>query len=178
MKVCELKICICMQPTWHIIVFALCRCCVWHRLLQHGWLRSSKAQVSSAKWKPNTSLPWVANHHHALHLLALCQHSAAQLAHSYLQVSPPPTTSIKLPSSALLSAAQALPLFVFLYSFTFEEVQDNTDRIWKFQRYELIKEYHSRPAAPPPFIILSHLYIFIRSVVLCRPQSPCKDFSK
>uniref|UniRef100_A0A665WZT2 Transient receptor potential cation channel, subfamily M, member 2 n=1 Tax=Echeneis naucrates TaxID=173247 RepID=A0A665WZT2_ECHNA len=60
--------------------------------------------------------------------------------------------------------------------FTFQEVQDNTDRIWKFQRYELIKEYHSRPAAPPPFIILSHLYIFIRSVVLCRPPIICKNF--
>uniref|UniRef100_A0A3Q3IXD7 Uncharacterized protein n=1 Tax=Monopterus albus TaxID=43700 RepID=A0A3Q3IXD7_MONAL len=48
-------------------------------------------------------------------------------------------------------------LFSLLY-FTFQVVQDNTDIIWKFQRYELIKEYHSRPAAPPPFIILSHLY--------------------
>uniref|UniRef100_A0A3Q4HW95 Transient receptor potential cation channel, subfamily M, member 2 n=1 Tax=Neolamprologus brichardi TaxID=32507 RepID=A0A3Q4HW95_NEOBR len=41
-------------------------------------------------------------------------------------------------------------------------LQDNTDKIWKFQRYELIKEYHSRPAAPPPFIIFSHIYLFIR----------------
>lgn len=63
-------------------------------------------------------------------------------------------------------------------SFTFEEVQENTDRIWKFQRYELIKEYHSRPAAPPPFIIFSHLYILIRFLVLCRPQVLHKQFSE
>uniref|UniRef100_A0A8D3ADL1 Transient receptor potential cation channel, subfamily M, member 2 n=1 Tax=Scophthalmus maximus TaxID=52904 RepID=A0A8D3ADL1_SCOMX len=62
-----------------------------------------------------------------------------------------------------------LNLLIAIFNFTFQEVQDNTDRIWKFQRYELIKEYHSRPAAPPPFIILSHLYLFIRHVVLCRP---------
>ncbi|XP_029385890.1 transient receptor potential cation channel subfamily M member 2 [Echeneis naucrates] len=69
-----------------------------------------------------------------------------------------------------------LNLLIAIFNFTFQEVQDNTDRIWKFQRYELIKEYHSRPAAPPPFIILSHLYIFIRSVVLCRPPIICKNF--
>uniref|UniRef100_A0A671Z495 Transient receptor potential cation channel, subfamily M, member 2 n=1 Tax=Sparus aurata TaxID=8175 RepID=A0A671Z495_SPAAU len=69
-----------------------------------------------------------------------------------------------------------LNLLIAIFNFTFQEVQDNTDRIWKFQRYELIKEYHSRPAAPPPFIILSHLYIFIRNVVLCRPPIVCKEF--
>ncbi|KAJ0070569.1 hypothetical protein NL108_016259, partial [Boleophthalmus pectinirostris] len=53
---------------------------------------------------------------------------------------------------------------------------DNRQPIWKFQRYELIKEYHSRPAAPPPFILLSHLYLLVRRVVLCRPAHPCTDF--
>ncbi|XP_070771465.1 transient receptor potential cation channel subfamily M member 2 [Enoplosus armatus] len=69
-----------------------------------------------------------------------------------------------------------LNLLIAIFNFTFQEVQDNTDIIWKFQRYELIKEYHSRPAAPPPFIILSHLYLFIRNVVLCRPPIICKEF--
>ncbi|XP_077393579.1 transient receptor potential cation channel subfamily M member 2 [Festucalex cinctus] len=69
-----------------------------------------------------------------------------------------------------------LNLLIAIFNFTFQEVQDNTDRIWKFQRYELIKEYHSRPAAPPPFIILSHLYIFIRNVVLCRPPLKSRKF--
>ncbi|XP_037136394.1 transient receptor potential cation channel subfamily M member 2 [Syngnathus acus] len=69
-----------------------------------------------------------------------------------------------------------LNLLIAIFNFTFQEVQDNTDRIWKFQRYELIKEYHSRPAAPPPFIILSHLSIFIRNVVLCRPPLKSRKF--
>ncbi|KAG7503560.1 transient receptor potential cation channel subfamily M member 2 [Solea senegalensis] len=69
-----------------------------------------------------------------------------------------------------------LNLLIAIFNFTFEEVQDNTDRIWKFQRYELIKEYHSRPAAPPPFIIFSHLYLFIRHMVLCRPPVLCREF--
>ncbi|KAA8588234.1 hypothetical protein FQN60_001428 [Etheostoma spectabile] len=49
-------------------------------------------------------------------------------------------------------------------------------KIWKFQRYELIKEYHSRPAAPPPFIIFSHLYLFIRNMLMCRPPIISKEF--
>ncbi|KAF3843040.1 hypothetical protein F7725_001889 [Dissostichus mawsoni] len=69
-----------------------------------------------------------------------------------------------------------LNLLIAIFNFTFQEVQDNTDRIWKFQRYELIKEYHSRPAAPPPFIILSHLYLFIRNVVLCRTPITTTEF--
>uniref|UniRef100_A0A3B3UHT0 Transient receptor potential cation channel, subfamily M, member 2 n=1 Tax=Poecilia latipinna TaxID=48699 RepID=A0A3B3UHT0_9TELE len=56
-------------------------------------------------------------------------------------------------------------LLIAIFNYTFEEVHDNTDRIWKFQRYQLIKEYYSRPAPPPPFIILSHLYLFIRKLV-------------
>nr|XP_009303267.1 transient receptor potential cation channel subfamily M member 2 isoform X2 [Danio rerio]6DRK_A Chain A, Transient receptor potential cation channel, subfamily M, member 2 [Danio rerio]6DRK_B Chain B, Transient receptor potential cation channel, subfamily M, member 2 [Danio rerio]6DRK_C Chain C, Transient receptor potential cation channel, subfamily M, member 2 [Danio rerio]6DRK_D Chain D, Transient receptor potential cation channel, subfamily M, member 2 [Danio rerio] len=59
-----------------------------------------------------------------------------------------------------------LNLLIAIFNYTFQEVQDNTDTIWKFQRYELIKEYHSRPALPPPFILLSHLILFIRGVFL------------
>nr|XP_040058326.1 transient receptor potential cation channel subfamily M member 2 isoform X2 [Gasterosteus aculeatus aculeatus] len=57
-----------------------------------------------------------------------------------------------------------LNLLIAIFNFTFQTVQDNTDRIWKFQRYELIQEYHSRPAAPPPFIIFSHFYLFVRNM--------------
>ncbi|XP_069388931.1 transient receptor potential cation channel subfamily M member 2 isoform X2 [Paralichthys olivaceus] len=70
-----------------------------------------------------------------------------------------------------------LNLLIAIFNFTFQQVQDNTDRIWKFQRYELIKEYHSRPAAPPPFIIFGHLYLFIRQVVLCKPPIKSKEFN-
>ncbi|XP_075960121.1 transient receptor potential cation channel subfamily M member 2 [Anarhichas minor] len=69
-----------------------------------------------------------------------------------------------------------LNLLIAIFNFTFQTVQDNTDRIWKFQRYELIKEYHSRPTAPPPFIIFSHFYLFIRSMALCRPPVMSKEF--
>ncbi|PWA31202.1 hypothetical protein CCH79_00002932 [Gambusia affinis] len=71
-----------------------------------------------------------------------------------------------------------LNLLIAIFNYTFEEVHDNTDRIWKFQRYELIKEYHSRPAAPPPFIIFSHLYLFIRKIVLFKAPILSTEFKK
>ncbi|XP_036395897.1 transient receptor potential cation channel subfamily M member 2 [Megalops cyprinoides] len=69
-----------------------------------------------------------------------------------------------------------LNLLIAIFNYTFQEVQDNTDCIWKFQRYELIKEYHSRPAPPPPFILLSHLYLLIKRMVLRRPPQKHKQF--
>uniref|UniRef100_A0A3Q1J6J4 Transient receptor potential cation channel, subfamily M, member 2 n=1 Tax=Anabas testudineus TaxID=64144 RepID=A0A3Q1J6J4_ANATE len=69
-----------------------------------------------------------------------------------------------------------LNLLIAIFNFTFQEVQDNTDRIWKFQRYELIKEYYSRPALPPPFCILSHLYLFVRKMTLCGTSTMSREF--
>ncbi|KAF3853530.1 hypothetical protein F7725_014218 [Dissostichus mawsoni] len=37
-----------------------------------------------------------------------------------------------------------------------------SDIYWKFQRYNLIVQYHSRPSLAPPFIILSHINLFIK----------------
>ncbi|XP_008402157.1 transient receptor potential cation channel subfamily M member 2-like isoform X2 [Poecilia reticulata] len=69
-------------------------------------------------------------------------------------------------------------LLIAIFNYTFEEVHDNTDRIWKFQRYQLIKEYYSRPAPPPPFIILSHLCLFIRKLVQWNSSAIETEFTK
>lgn len=63
-------------------------------------------------------------------------------------------------------------------SYTFQQVQEHTDQIWKFQRHDLIEEYHGRPPAPPPFILLSHLHLFIKRVVLKIPAKRHKQLSK
>uniref|UniRef100_A0A3Q3L2S9 Transient receptor potential cation channel, subfamily M, member 2 n=1 Tax=Labrus bergylta TaxID=56723 RepID=A0A3Q3L2S9_9LABR len=71
-----------------------------------------------------------------------------------------------------------LNLLIAIFNFTFQEVQYNTDTIWKFQRYELIKEYHSLPAVPPPLVIFSHLYLFIRLLLMRRPPVTCTVFKE
>ncbi|CAF1316231.1 unnamed protein product [Rotaria sordida] len=47
-------------------------------------------------------------------------------------------------------------LLIAMFSNTFDRLQSNADRIWKFQRYSLVCEYLSRPSFPSPFIFLSH----------------------
>ncbi|XP_068162090.1 transient receptor potential cation channel subfamily M member 4-like [Antennarius striatus] len=53
-------------------------------------------------------------------------------------------------------------LLIAMFSHTFSQVQTNSDIYWKFQRYNLIVQYHSRPSLAPPFIILSHINLFIK----------------
>nr|XP_005990988.1 PREDICTED: transient receptor potential cation channel subfamily M member 4-like [Latimeria chalumnae] len=53
-------------------------------------------------------------------------------------------------------------LLIAMFSYTFTKVMDKSDIHWKFQRYNLIVEYHSRPALAPPFIILSHIHLLIK----------------
>lgn len=49
-----------------------------------------------------------------------------------------------------------------VYSYTFSKVQEHSDIYWKFQRYNLSVEHHSRPCLAPPFIIILHLHLFIK----------------
>ncbi|XP_069589865.1 transient receptor potential cation channel subfamily M member 2 [Ranitomeya imitator] len=62
-----------------------------------------------------------------------------------------------------------LNLLIAMFNYTFQQVQEHTDQIWKFQRHDLIEEYHGRPPAPPPFILFNHLHQFVRHVILHKP---------
>uniref|UniRef100_A0A8P0NR09 Transient receptor potential cation channel subfamily M member 2 n=1 Tax=Canis lupus familiaris TaxID=9615 RepID=A0A8P0NR09_CANLF len=71
-----------------------------------------------------------------------------------------------------------LNLLIAMFNYTFQQVQEHTDQIWKFQRHDLIEEYHGRPPAPPPFILLSHLHLFIKRVVLKIPAKRHKQLNQ
>ncbi|XP_066557168.1 transient receptor potential cation channel subfamily M member 5 isoform X2 [Amia ocellicauda] len=64
----------------------------------------------------------------------------------------------------LVTNVLLLNLLIAMFSYTFQVVQGNTDIFWKFQRYNLIVEYHSRPALAPPFIIISHISQIVLSM--------------
>ncbi|MBZ3871426.1 Transient receptor potential cation channel subfamily M member 2 [Sciurus carolinensis] len=68
-----------------------------------------------------------------------------------------------------------LNLLIAMFNYTFQQVQEHTDQIWKFQRHDLIEEYHGRPPAPPPFILLSHLQLLVKRVVLKIPAKRHKQ---
>ncbi|XP_054463546.1 transient receptor potential cation channel subfamily M member 4a [Anoplopoma fimbria] len=69
-----------------------------------------------------------------------------------------------------------LNLLIAMFSYTFSKVQEHSDTYWKFQRYNLIKEYHSRPCLAPPFIIISHLHLFIKRCCRQIPSVKSKHF--
>uniref|UniRef100_G1P1N6 Transient receptor potential cation channel subfamily M member 4 n=1 Tax=Myotis lucifugus TaxID=59463 RepID=G1P1N6_MYOLU len=62
-------------------------------------------------------------------------------------------------------------LLIAMFSYTFGKVQGNSDLYWK-QRYSLIREFHSRPALAPPFIIISHVRLLFRGLRRHRASLP------
>ncbi|NXH18229.1 TRPM5 protein, partial [Bucco capensis] len=62
----------------------------------------------------------------------------------------------------LVTNVLLMNLLIAMFSYTFQVVQGNADIFWKIQRYNLIVEYHGRPALAPPFIIINHLALVLR----------------
>ncbi|NXA55395.1 TRPM2 protein, partial [Nothocercus julius] len=71
-----------------------------------------------------------------------------------------------------------LNLLIAMFNYTFQQVQEHTDQIWKFQRHDLIEEYHGRPPAPPPFILLNHLQLVVHWILLRRPATHHKQLKE
>ncbi|KAJ8399960.1 hypothetical protein AAFF_G00406900 [Aldrovandia affinis] len=69
-----------------------------------------------------------------------------------------------------------LNLLIAMFSYTFNKVQEHSDTYWKFQRYNLIVDYHSRPSVAPPFIILSHIHLFIKRKIRKIPSVKIHHF--
>ncbi|GAB1610169.1 hypothetical protein Ahia01_001302900 [Argonauta hians] len=62
----------------------------------------------------------------------------------------------------LLTNILLLNLLIAMFSYTFQNVQENTDLHWNFQRYGLIFEFYTRPPLPPPLILLNHIYLLCK----------------
>jgi hypothetical protein len=60
-------------------------------------------------------------------------------------------------------------VIIFSQSNTFSKIQEQTDTIWKFQRYALVYEYVHKPFPGPPFIVipllLSIVRVLLRSII-------------
>eukprot|EP00058_Branchiostoma_floridae_P019590 XP_002605080.1 hypothetical protein BRAFLDRAFT_124141 [Branchiostoma floridae] len=80
----------------------------------------------------------------------------------------------------LLTNVLLLNLLIAMFSFTFQKIQDNSEQVWRFHRYDLIYEFFDRPWGAPPVIILGHVYRFCRWVARrCagKPLDTSDDFS-
>ena len=54
----------------------------------------------------------------------------------------------------------------------YEDVKDNADEIWKFEKYDMIMEFHWKPALPIPFSIIPNLWRIFKRVI----HSICSSF--
>lgn len=114
---------------------------------------------SSSYWSPTSYLSTCSSPHSGIlflfiHPSGVCSH---QMIHPSMYFSSP---------------------CVCLCSYTFSKVQERSDTYWKFQRYNLIVEYHSRPNLAPPFIILSHINLFIKRNFCKVPSTKIHHFGK
>ncbi|CAF1106758.1 unnamed protein product, partial [Didymodactylos carnosus] len=70
------------------------------------------------------------------------------------------TVFVLLSAYMAIASVLLVNLLIAMFSNTFDRLQTDTDRIWKFQRFSLVYEYLTRPSLPPPLIIFSHLWRF------------------
>lgn len=56
-------------------------------------------------------------------------------------------------------------LLIAIFSFTINRIQDETDSIWKFQRYSLVHQYAHKYILPAPLNVLSQIIVLIRLIL-------------
>nr|XP_027237709.1 transient receptor potential cation channel trpm-like [Penaeus vannamei] len=74
-----------------------------------------------------------------------------------------------------------LNLLIAIFTYVFDEVQENSMEIWKFEMYRLIREYDSKPALVPPFVVLEYVWRILKAVwkVTCRRKKEnLEDYMK
>ncbi|XP_069817937.1 transient receptor potential cation channel subfamily M member 6 isoform X3 [Dendropsophus ebraccatus] len=52
-------------------------------------------------------------------------------------------------------------LLIAFFNNVYMEMKCISHKLWKYNRYRYIMMYHDKPWLPPPFILLSHIYLFI-----------------
>ncbi|KAF0302273.1 Transient receptor potential cation channel trpm [Amphibalanus amphitrite] len=69
-----------------------------------------------------------------------------------------------------------LNMMIAVFNNIFASINAVSHEVWMFQRYRLVMEYELRPVCPPPFIIISHLYMLLVLLVnRCRRDSASYD---
>ncbi|XP_069123673.1 transient receptor potential cation channel subfamily M member-like 2 isoform X2 [Argopecten irradians] len=58
----------------------------------------------------------------------------------------------------LLTNILLVNLLIAMFSDTFQKVQDNSLKVWRFYKFSLVYEYYERPSIFPPFIIINHVF--------------------
>ncbi|VDQ06061.1 unnamed protein product [Trichobilharzia regenti] len=73
-----------------------------------------------------------------------------------------------VPIATVIYLLYSIILFVnvviAVFNDIFASVRQQSELVYNYLRYAVIIEYESRPLLPPPFIIISWIYMFIRYI--------------
>ena len=62
----------------------------------------------------------------------------------------------------LIGNVMLLNLLIAIFTSVFEEVQVNSNEVWKWEMYRLVHEYDSRPGLAPPFTLIEDLFHLLK----------------
>jgi transient receptor potential cation channel subfamily M protein 2 len=58
------------------------------------------------------------------------------------------------------------------FSSTYNQLEEHSNQIWKYERYELVFEYKDTPLLPPPLTVIGYIYGFVKYLIAkCRTQN-------
>ena len=63
-------------------------------------------------------------------------------------------TLILLAIYLLIGNVMLLNLLIAIFTSVFDDVQENSKTVWKYEMYRLVEEYDEKPGMAPPFVIL------------------------
>lgn len=79
-----------------------------------------------------------------------------------------PITSILLGLYMLAANVMLVNLLVALFATTYDSVQENSESIWKLNRYDLVIEYWGKtPISCTPLVMLEHFMLLIKRQLFC-----------
>ena len=64
----------------------------------------------------------------------------------------------------LIGNVMLLNLLIAIFTSVFEDVRENSMRIWKYEMYRLVEEYDQKPGLAPPLVIFEDAYRLIKLV--------------
>nr|WDP79899.1 transient receptor potential cation channel subfamily M member 1-2 [Apostichopus japonicus] len=67
-----------------------------------------------------------------------------------------------------------LNLLIAIFSHVFDEVQENSLAVWRYELYWLVMEFHHRPTLPLPFMILEHIFTLLKVLYRKGIQRCCR----
>ena len=81
----------------------------------------------------------------------------------------------------LIGNVMLLNLLIAIFTSVFEEVQVNSNEVWKWEMYRLVHEYDSRPGLAPPFTLIEDLFHLLKTIwkkTCRRKRENCEFFFK